>query len=315
MSRFAVGRRIQRSLDLVRSLPKRRLARLLAGGHTVPLRHEEIWLTNASGYRIRVHVHEPDDESPRPVLVLVPDRDQAGSVFCGRPHLVSADEWATRGLRAIHFDPVGRGRSWGHDDFCGEEGQDSLRAVLDFAHSRRATKQGGVGVLSFSCGLALAAPVLAREGNRLGTRFLLDWEGPPDAEAMLQTGPVPPAAQTALNRDPVGFWALRDPMNWIQDLPCNYQRIQSWEDHLRGPEGAHAALVLLARATQGASASTRLNTNRANTAWREDQCASLDWAPSAAGPLHRYLVETVDRLLVTDSSRLRSDQQISKDAH
>ena len=194
--------RLRRAADVVRSVPRRRLGRLWARRKGLPTRRESVWLTNASGYRIFAHVHDPDDAVARPAVVLVPGRDQGGRVFCSSGYLLSAEELAVRGLRVVHFDPVGRGRSWGHDDFCGGEGQDALRTVLDYVHARRDVMRDRVGVVSFSMGLAMAAPVLAREGARLGTRFLLDWEGPVDRDAIVRTGALPPAARTSLAFNP-----------------------------------------------------------------------------------------------------------------
>ena len=292
--------RLRRAIDMLGSVPRRRLGQLLPRRHRLRLKEEPVWLTNASGYRIHAHVHHPADDLPRPAVVLVPGRDQAGKVFCTGSYLLAADELAARGIRAVHFDPVGRGRSWGHDDFCGIEGQDSLRAVLDYVHARRDVRQDRVGVVSFSMGLALAAPVLAREGRRLGTRFLLDWEGPADREAILRTGPLPPAARTALAANPGHFWTLREPVRWIGQVPCSYIRLQGWTDHGLGRRGRAGAIRLVAEATAGASACTRLNGNRADVAWRPESADVLDWAPEAAGPLNRHLVDEVTRLLEDD---------------
>ena len=289
--------RLRRAVDMLGSLPRRQLSRLMPRRDRLRLREEPVWLTNAAGYRIHAHVHDPADDLPRPAVVLVPGRDQAGKVFCAGSYLLTADELAARGIRTVHFDPVGRGRSWGHDDFCGEQGQDSLRAVLDYVHARRDVLQDRVGVASFSMGLALAAPLLVREGRRLGTRFLLDWEGPADREAILRTGPLPPAARTALAADPGHFWAVREPVRWIDQVPCAYVRLQGWNDHGLGRRGRTGAIALVAEATAGAARYTRLNGNRPDAAWRLESADVLDWAPEAAGPLNRRLVDEIAGLL------------------
>ncbi len=289
-------RRLRRGIDLLGSLPRRGFDNLRARRKGTAVKREEIWLTNASGYRLHAEVHGPDDDLVRPGVVLVPGRDQPGSIFCGPGYLLSADELAFRGFRVLHFDPVGRGRSWGHDDFCGVEGQDSLRAALDCFVARRDVANRQVGVVSFSMGLALAAPVLAREGLRLGVRFLLDWEGPADRDAIIRGGPLPPAARTALAASPAEFWELREPVHWVGQIPCDYIRIQAEQDHgnKRGPANA---LELVARATRGLASSTRLNANERDVAWRQDQAAELQWAPSGAGAVNRLLVSTIDELL------------------
>lgn len=295
--RLADPARLRRGLDLLGSMPRRRLHLRWSAGRGLRLAMEEVWLTNASGYRVYAHVHAPADDVVRPAVVLVPGRDRSGRTFCSGVSRLLADEVAARGVRAVHFDPVGRGRSWGHDDFCGPEGQDSLRAVLEFVHGRRDVAQDRVGVATFSMGLALAAPVLAVEGRRLGTRFLLDWEGPADREAIQRTGPPPPAARAALAADPTSFWEQREPIRWIGRVPCTYVRIQGWEDHSQGSKGRGAALALLAAATDGEAAGTRLNRNRPDVAWREESAGILDWAPSRAWTLNRRLIDEIEGLL------------------
>lgn len=290
-------RRLKRAADHALSLPRRKVADLMARRRALPVRREPIWLTNESGYRIFAGVHGPDDQLARPGVVLVPGRDQSGQAFCRGGAAVTADEIASRGFRVMHFDPVGRGRSWGHDDFCGSEGQDALRATLDHFVARRDVKRDRVGVFSFSMGLALAAPVLARDGRRLGVRFLLDWEGPADREAIVRTGALPPAARTALAANPAGFWELREPAGWIDQVPCPYVRVQGLEDHALGRRGVAGALDLVGRACTGLGGSTRLNRNAPDVAWRRDQEEQLDWAPAAAGPLNRLLLAELTELL------------------
>jgi len=286
-------RRLERGLSLVRSLPRRRIDALLARLRGSRVRRRELWLTNASGYRIHAHLHEPLGEEPRAAVVLVPGGGLSGEIFCSRRTLLSADELALHGIRTLHFDPVGRGQSWGHDDFCGLEGQDSLRTALDFVHSLRSVDRTRVGLISFSSGLCLAAPVLAREGARLGTSFLIDWEGPASRDEVLRGGPLPPAARTAMAADAETFWALREPITWIDRLPCHYVRIQSRDEDGLGTGGQQAALRLVAEATRGAALSTRLGDNDADTAWREEQSDALRWAPHDTASLNRILLRAV----------------------
>jgi len=295
-SGLPVPRRIDRGLSLLRSLPRRHVNGILArlGGSRV--RSQEFWLTNASGYRIHGHVHEPDDQQPRPAVVLVPGRGLSGGIFCSRQYLISANELAHLGVRAIHFDPVGRGRSWGHDDFCGAEGQDSLRATLDFVHNLRRVDRKNVGVLSFSSGLCLAVPCLTEHGERLGTRFLVDWEGPASRQEILRGGPLPPAARTAMAQSPEHFWALREPIQWIDRLPCKYVRIQGRDDHSQGAGGQQGALRLIAAATQGEAKSTLLWNNASDTAWRPEQAQELEWAPEGTKALNKVLLSCVAQL-------------------
>lgn len=208
--------------DHLRSLPGRQLSKLLASRRGASLRTQELWLTNRSGYRIEACLHEPDDAVMRPGVLLVPGANESGRSFCGFGGIIAADELATLGLRVLHFAPVGRGRSWGHDDYCGLQGQDSCRAALECLHSARGVDPDRVVVVAFSLGLALAAPVLAEHGERLGTHALIDWEGTPKRAAMEALGALPPAAEAARQEDPERFWALRDPEAVLDKLPCQH---------------------------------------------------------------------------------------------
>jgi len=301
-----VPSRLGRGLSLIRSLPRRRFDSLLARLQGSRIRRQEFWLTNASGYRIHAHLHEPADDLPRPAVVLVPGGGLSGKIFCQRRYLLSADELALNGIRSVHFDPVGRGQSWGHDDFCGMEGQDSLRAALDFVHTLRRVDRQHIGVLSFSSGLCLAAPCLARDGERLGTSFLLDWEGPASRHEILRCGPLPPAARTAMAHDADQFWSVREPLAWIDKLPCRYLRVQGRDDHSLGAGGQQCALRLVAGATRGVARSAQLWGNPPDTAWRPQQSTQLNWAPQDASSLNHLLLRSVlelSELLVQDSPR------------
>ena len=286
-----------RAAGYLRSLPGRQWGRWVARGKGVAIRREEVWLTNRSGYRIFAEIHEPADRELRPGVLLVPGAGKSGRQFAGVGGLLGADEVAAAGYRVVRFDPVGRGQSWGHDDFCGLEGQDSCRAVLDFLHARRGVDRGRVGVVSFSMGLSLAAPVLAREGRRLGTRALIDWEGPADRTGLQALGDLPPAAQAARDDDPEQFWALREPLAFIGDLSCAYVRLQGRVDHALGDSGQLQALSLVRAAARGAAESCRLNDNAPDTAWRDEQVGELEWGVPNASATNRTLLREIHRVL------------------
>ena len=293
-------KRIRRGLDALSAAPGRRLRLSMQSRRGPPARCVGQWLTNTSGYRVWVRIHEPDDDQVRPAVLLVPGRGKDGAVFRGLGYVLSADELAALGIRAVCFDPVGRGNSWGHDDFCGSEGQDSLRAVLEFVHARRDVDNARIGICSFSLGLSLCVPLLAREGDRRPIAFLLDWEGPADRDAILRGGPLPPAARTALARDPDLFWDHREPLPWMDDLPCPYIRIQGRVDHALADRGAAGAIALVAAAARGRSPETVLNDNPPNVAWRADQLESVRWAPRSTSALNRLLLSTLRERLLPD---------------
>ena len=220
-------RPLAKTVDHLKALPGRQLSRLFASRGGLPLRTTEVWLTNRSGYRIAACLHEPDDSLVRPAVLLVPGAGESGTSFCNLGGLVGADELASLGLRVLHFAPVGRGATWGHDDYCGRQGQDSCRAALECLHATRGVDPARVVVLSFSLGIALAAPVLAEHGKRLGTHALLDWEGTHDRASMEALGPRPPAAEASEREDPHRFWMVRDPSLPLGQLPCPHHRLKA----------------------------------------------------------------------------------------
>jgi hypothetical protein len=292
------GRRLRRARLALAAVPRRRWRRQrLLARSGLTLRHEDLFVTTAAGYRVAVHVHEPDDTQPRPAMLLIPGWGKDGSVFCGDLYVVAAEDLAARGIRAVHWDPIGRGDSWGHDDFCGVESQDGLRAVMDWLHARRDVAADRVAVLSCSMGLSLAVPVLAGEGARWGTRCLIDWEGPADRGAIAGHSVLPPAARSAVARDAEHFWSHREPITSIHRLPCGYIRVQAREDHALGASGVDCALALVAAATRGRAPWTQLNDNPRDTAWRSDQKEVLRWAPSESAALSDWLLTLSTRLL------------------
>jgi pimeloyl-ACP methyl ester carboxylesterase len=298
MSPLPPPNRVQRAFDHARSLPGRALSRFLGARKGLRVRQKEVWLTNQSGYRVSACWHEPDDWELRPGVVLVPGAGRSGKRFCGMGALVGADELARMGFRVLHFSPIGRGDSWGHDDFCGLEGQDSFRAALDFVHTARGVDPERVAVVSFSLGLALALPVLAREGERLGTRLLIDWEGPSDRDGMLATGPLPPVAEAALRADSESFWLHREPLASISAISCQYLRLQGEVDHALGSVGREHALRLVQAAADGRAASSQLNTNPPVGSRIEREMQSFVWAPTDAGAVNRLLREQLKERLI-----------------
>ena len=290
--------RLLRARRAALAVPRRRWDRRRARSRFgLPTREIDLFLTTAAGYRVAVHVHEPADDVARPALLLVPGRELSGSVFCGDLYVIAAEDLAVRGIRAVHWDPIGRGESWGHDDLCGIEGQDGFRAVMEWLHTRRDVEPDRIGVFSCSLGLALAAPVLAREGARWGTRFLADWEGPADRTAIMGHSVLPPAAQVAVIRDPEGFWAHREPITSVPSLPCAYLRVQALADHRSGAEGLDSAFRLVAAAARGVARWTQLNDNPRDNAWRPDQRDALRWAPDEPAALSSWLLDVLIPLL------------------
>ena len=123
------------------------------------------------------------EQSPCPVVVLVPDGIAGGDAFFGDE--LPMELAARTGTIVVRYNPPGRGlgarRSAGVEDFNGGEGQDALAKVVSLA-AKRAQASDRIGIVSFGFGLSAAAGALARFGptSMAEVDFLIDVEGPVD---------------------------------------------------------------------------------------------------------------------------------------
>jgi pimeloyl-ACP methyl ester carboxylesterase len=187
-----------------------------------------------------------------PAIMLVPGGTSDSSLFESRGN--EARQVADAGFIAVLFDPEGRGRSTGVEDYNGHRGQDALKAVLDSL----ATTPGlnvdpsQIGIATNSQGVALAAGMLSRYPTA-SVRFLLDWEGPydrTDMESYLCTRPFTRCGDAA-------WWAEREPSGFMASIRVPYVRLQSQTDHVQ-PDLTHAVSIYNA-AVAGCSPFVRLN--------------------------------------------------------
>jgi len=237
-------------------------------------------LESAVGYTIAGTAWKP--AGARSAVVLTPGTNDPGSVFEGWSQPVNALEIASRGHVAVHFDPAGRGQSWGDEDYGGPEHQDDLRAVL--AHIRPQVDR--MGVLSISLGLAMAAGALTED---LGVDWLLDWEGPCDREIICAGGKIMvPALGHSLDDDV--YWHPREAVRHVGRLKCGYVRVQSVRDHAQPGELRHAMRMIEAAAA-GELPFFHLN--------EHDQGVvptTPDWYPPGRSQANRALLNWLERL-------------------
>lgn len=233
---------------------------------------EQTSVTNpTSGASLFVQVYQPTSnaQGPYTALVLVPGGSSAGSQAFRAPE---AQRYADLGFVVVVFDPDGRGRSGGVEDYDGYVHQDGLKAVIEFA----AAHPGGNGrvvLASFSYGVTMATGALARY-EELPVDFYLDWEGPANRN---DTGGCDGAGLGHLQSfgcDNEPFWAQREAATFMRDIRVPYQRLQSAQDHVQ-PDNRHA-ILLINNATnssyggQGHSPWTRLNDQTPNRVYPLD---------------------------------------------
>lgn len=207
--------------------------------------------TNA---KLHVQVFAPQDAAGKkyPALVLVPGGPADSNAF--------ADDtlrMASAGIVAVTFDPDGRGKSTGQEDYNGYKQQDGLAAVIRFVATLPEVDAQQIGVATYSYGITMGSGALARYPD-LPVKFLIDWEGPAGRN-YTTTGCVanrPGGIQWQPCSDNA-WWSEREAVNFIGKLRVPYQRIQSEKDHVQ-PTNAHAVDMINA-AIKGGVPWVRLN--------------------------------------------------------
>jgi dipeptidyl aminopeptidase/acylaminoacyl peptidase len=179
--------------------------------------------------------------SPVPALVLVPGGSGASSSF--RKPDGEFYVFPQAGYAVIVFDPDGRGKSTGAEDYNGFLQQDGLAAVIEFAATLPGVDPSRIGLVTYSYGITMGAGALARHPD-LPVKFLIDWEGPANRN---DTGGCDAGSlghlQDVASCTDEAFWAQREASTFISQIRVPYQRIQSQEDHVQ-PDNAHAILMV-----------------------------------------------------------------------
>jgi len=213
------------------------------------------WVTNpTTNARLYVQVFAPQDAGKKyPALVLVPGGIADSSAF-----IDDAAQMTRAGIVALAFDPDGRGKSEGKEDYDGHKQQDGLAAVIRFAATLPNVDASKIGVATYSYGITMGSGTLARYSD-LPVKFLMDWEGPANRNYTSACKPAggkggkiawQPCSDNA-------WWSEREAVNFIGKLRVPYQRIQSEKDHVQ-PTNAHAVDMINA-AIKGGVPWVRLN--------------------------------------------------------
>ncbi|MFT5585958.1 MAG: hypothetical protein ACI9VR_003554 [Cognaticolwellia sp.] len=225
----------------LQSLP-RRLRRALGAR----VRPDEFSVLSNAGTSTHVHLWIPEGKGPWPLVLLTPGTDDHSQVFEGFGQAVNASEVAGLGVVCATFDPAGRGKSWGEEDYGGPEHQDQVRVVLQALQARPDVDAQRTVVVSISLGLSMAAGALASfKGPVLA---LVDWEGPSDREVITAGGTrLLPAMGHAM--DDESYWQSREGVRQVPKISCGYWRLQAERDHAQPGELRHAQRML--EAAQG----------------------------------------------------------------
>ncbi|MBI2898699.1 MAG: hypothetical protein HYY17_00795 [Planctomycetes bacterium] len=238
------------------------------------LAQEKLDVTNpASGAKLWVRVSAPKDASAQrkyPAVILVPGGIGFGSQM--PPSL--PDQVTSKGMVLVIFDPDGRGKSGGTEDYNGKIHQDGLLAVVRAA--KKLEYLDRVGIVSLSYGIAMASGMLGRYPDEK-VAFYIDWEGPSDRfwvtvwdRVFDHPGRITFGGHRTSDEE---WWKEREAVRFAPLFRCPYLRIQSERDHVHKEKFGHA-LQMIASAT-GKAPWTRINDNPPDTVFTEEKPPKL----------------------------------------
>ena len=283
--------RLLRTVDLARLRGRRAQARLSPSR----IRAEELWLTMPDGLRIYAHIHAPSGVQPLPGVLLLPGLEGAGTDFDGLSAVATADEVAALGCVCVHVDPPGTGRSWGEYDYAGPACQVAALSALEFVSRCPRVRRDEVGVVGVSLGVAMATPVVAEHGERLGVRWLVDWEGPADRRVITSFGRIMvPAMGHGMDDD--DYWRRREAVRHVGRIRCTYLREQAATDHAQGEYTTHAVDMVNA-ALQGECPEVWLNGEQLERPLGPSSLTHVRWRSSGRVAANRALLRTIGGLL------------------
>jgi hypothetical protein len=212
---------------------------------------ESINMAAPDGNRIQCYFFRPVDRPrPLPVLIIVPPGEQAAqSMF---PY---ARTIAQGGIAVFCYDPEGRGKSTGVEDYNGPAHQDDLTEVIKYLRAQRGeVDYRNIGILSFFDGTTTAVGSLFKN-PKLDVKYLIDLEGPATREDCIrQRCPLPKESLDDF------FWKDREAFNFVQRIFCRYLRLQCKTDHAMQDDKTYAIRMYNA-ALKGKSPWARCNYN------------------------------------------------------
>jgi pimeloyl-ACP methyl ester carboxylesterase len=286
------------NLDRMLRAADRRVATLIRGarsrrGDAVEV--TDVQLRSTVGYQINAQIHRlRDARSAQPGVLLCPGIHDPGRSFSGWLTPVSAAELARLGCTVLTFDPAGRGKSWGEEDYSGPEHQDNVLISLQHLAARTDVDDQNIGVLSVSLGVAMAVGALAQP-DAPQVSWLIDWEGPSDREIITSGGTImTPAAGHTLEDDV--YWRPREAVRHVSKLRCAYIRLQAGRDHAQPGEIRHARRMMRAVSVPDSAVRWFQLNNHA----RGEVPDRPIWLPSARLAMNHTILRKVSVLIHND---------------
>lgn len=207
---------------------------------------EVLGLLSAAGYRLSAQVWWPDGPGPHPVALVLPDHGAAAAALTQADSPLQPGELLRRGIACATLDLAGRGESWGEDDFGGPEHQDDVLQLIRALQADPRCRGAQVGLVGLGGGTQAALGAARQAAGAVP--WVLDWEGPADAET---TRSLYGEDHPSCGVDDDRWWAERASATLLPGLPCGYVRLQAEEDHRRPGELRHALRALHAAADGG----------------------------------------------------------------
>lgn len=251
--------------------------------------YKEIWIKTPPGRSIYAHIHSPVTPGKFPGVVFVPGGGSPGTDY-DKGNGVRAKAVASLGFVVLHYDPSGRGKSGGKEDYWGTIHQQELSWVVDYLSRLPMLKEDDIGIMSFSIGIIIASGALARFPIP-NVKYLFDWEGPSNRFNATKNDNHKPLKDFPTSNDE--FWKEREAARFISEIRCGYFRYQADDDHVQGKYKGHA-IELLNNAANGKAVWTRCNDNPVNTVFDEKKLDGYDWVPrhlNHKGRILKYLLE------------------------
>lgn len=263
--------------------------RVLRARRGAPVHAEELILHSTVGYEIHAQIHKPADTSgPLPAVLMCPGIHDPGHYFSTWMAPITAAEVARAGCVVLTFDPAGRGKSWGEEDYGGPEHQDEVRLALRHLAARPDVDADRIGIISISLGIAMAVGGAA--SSDVPISWLMDWEGPCDREIITSGGTIMAPASGHTMEDDV-YWHPREAVRHVGSLKCGYLRLQAERDHAQPEEKRHAARMMRAAAA-GSLPWYQLNDHP-----RGENPTRPVWLPSGRLAMNRTMLRKVMTLI------------------
>ncbi|MBI4666711.1 MAG: hypothetical protein HY751_09920 [Nitrospinae bacterium] len=268
---------------------RRKIERFL-GRKLVETHMREVWINTLAGVKLCAHLHTPlEPRSKLPGVVFVPGGESAGLDYDEKGEM-SAHEVAGLGYAVLTYDPSGRGKSGGKENFWGASHQRELKEVIEWFGAQPEVDADDMGVLSFSIGVVIATGALAM-GPSVKVRYLYDWEGPSNSKVITKNDTHRPLLRfPSADRE---FWDEREASRYIGRINCGYFRYQADMDHVQGKFKGHA-IELVNGAVNGRATWVRLNDNQPDITLDGNRPDEYRWIPEERnhrGQMLKFLLE------------------------